>query len=214
MIEVDYGPNTKAVIAQAVLIPSFVRHRVKIHLKSALSLFFDPGFIIQNIEHEKRYVLPLTLNFNKSLIRSLDDKQSRIESLNEIFKSSALSAGFQLRAGTMPAVPDTRISTVLSEMNLNLMGCSFKSVLEITDLSASRFTHLFKDQTGMSFRSYLLWLKLRAAIELLSKKHNLTYAAHEAGFTDSAHFSRIFSRTFGFAPSFLKFTKIECVDKT
>jgi AraC-like DNA-binding protein len=64
-------------------------------------------------------------------------------------------------------------------------------------LSQSRLRHLFVEQTGLAFRTYLLWLRLVRAVQVYSDGGNLTEAAHAAGFSDSAHFSRIFRRTFG-----------------
>jgi AraC-like DNA-binding protein len=64
-------------------------------------------------------------------------------------------------------------------------------------LSPSRARHLFVEQTGLPFRTYLLWLKIMRAVGLFSNGKSLTAAAHEAGFADSAHFSRTFRRMFG-----------------
>jgi len=64
-------------------------------------------------------------------------------------------------------------------------------------LSASRLRHLFVEQTGLAFKTYQLWLRLVRAIEVYAEGNSLTEAAHEAGFADSAHFSRTFKRTFG-----------------
>ena len=64
-------------------------------------------------------------------------------------------------------------------------------------LSPSRLRHLFVEQTGLAFKTYMLWLRLVRALEVYSTGRSLTEAAHEAGFSDSAHFSRIFKRTFG-----------------
>jgi AraC-like DNA-binding protein len=64
-------------------------------------------------------------------------------------------------------------------------------------LSPSRARHLFVEQTGLPFRTYLLWLKIVRAVGLFSNGKSLTAAAHEAGFADSAHFSRTFRRMFG-----------------
>ena len=68
-------------------------------------------------------------------------------------------------------------------------------------LSAGRFAHLFREQTGLPVRRYLLWLRLLKAINQLSRKVSLTQAAHEAGFADSAHLTRTFRRMFGITPS-------------
>lgn len=64
-------------------------------------------------------------------------------------------------------------------------------------LSASRLRHLFVEQTGLAFKTYMLWLRLVRALDVYAGGASLTEAAHEAGFSDSAHFSRIFKRTFG-----------------
>jgi AraC-like DNA-binding protein len=64
-------------------------------------------------------------------------------------------------------------------------------------LSPSRLRHLFVEQTGLAFKTYVLWLRLVRALQVYSEGRNLTEASHAAGFADSAHFSRIFRRTFG-----------------
>ena len=71
-------------------------------------------------------------------------------------------------------------------------------------LSASRFTHLFRQQTGLSLSRYLLWSRLLAAVEAVGRGDNMTHAAHAAGFADLAHMSRTFRHTFGVVPSELQ----------
>jgi AraC-like DNA-binding protein len=64
-------------------------------------------------------------------------------------------------------------------------------------LSESRFSHLFAAEIGLPFRTYLLWRRLTLAVERIASGTSLTAAAYEAGFADSAHFSRTFHRMFG-----------------
>lgn len=71
-------------------------------------------------------------------------------------------------------------------------------------LSESRFTHLFRQQTGLSLSRYLLWSRLLDGVEALAMHGSLTQAAHAAGFADLAHMSRTFSRTFGVVASELQ----------
>lgn len=71
-------------------------------------------------------------------------------------------------------------------------------------LSTGRARHLFVEQTGLPFRTYLLWLRLMRAVELFSAGASLTDAAHGAGFADSSHFSRTFRRMFGIAADSLR----------
>jgi AraC family transcriptional regulator len=71
-------------------------------------------------------------------------------------------------------------------------------------LSSGRARHLFVENTGLSFRTYLLWLRLMRAVELFSAGSSLTDAAHGAGFSDSSHLSRTFRRMFGIAADSLR----------
>jgi len=71
-------------------------------------------------------------------------------------------------------------------------------------LSSGRARHLFVQQTGLPFRTYLLWLRLTKAIELFSAGATLTDAALDAGFSDSSHLSRTFRRMFGIAADSLR----------
>ncbi|RHX95832.1 hypothetical protein DLM76_02320 [Leptospira yasudae] len=68
-------------------------------------------------------------------------------------------------------------------------------------LSPGRFRHLFREETNITFSGYKLWLKTGKAILSLAGKPELTAAAYEGGFSDQAHFSRIFRRSFGMSPS-------------
>ncbi|MDD4914855.1 MAG: AraC family transcriptional regulator [Methylococcales bacterium] len=72
---------------------------------------------------------------------------------------------------------------------------------ESVGLSASRFQHLFSEQIGVPFRRYRSWNRMRLAIREIIKGHNFTDAAHLAGFSDSAHFSHDYRKTFGAAPT-------------
>lgn len=77
------------------------------------------------------------------------------------------------------------------------------AVAQLAGLSAGRFMHLFRAHTGLPLRRYLLWLRLRRAMAAAMAGASLTEAAHEAGFSDSAHLTRSFRSMFGLAPAFL-----------
>jgi AraC-like DNA-binding protein len=68
-------------------------------------------------------------------------------------------------------------------------------------LSESRISHLFKHDVGIPIQRYLLWYKLAQAAFNIGRGLSLTDAAEEAGFADSAHFSRSFRVMFGVTPS-------------
>ncbi|TGJ99767.1 AraC family transcriptional regulator [Leptospira semungkisensis] len=68
-------------------------------------------------------------------------------------------------------------------------------------ISEDRLIRLFKENLGIPLRRYLLWVRTLAASKFLMEGMNITEAAHSAGFSDSAHFTRTFKENFGFVPS-------------
>jgi AraC-like DNA-binding protein len=68
-------------------------------------------------------------------------------------------------------------------------------------LSPSRLTHRFSREVGIPFRRYVLWLRLLRVGQEVSGGASLGDAAVAAGFSDTAHLSRVFRDTFGVVPS-------------
>ncbi|WP_208724834.1 helix-turn-helix transcriptional regulator [Leptospira yasudae] len=68
-------------------------------------------------------------------------------------------------------------------------------------VSEDRLIRLFKENLGIPLRRYLLWVRILEAAKLLKDGKSITEAAHAAGFSDSAHFTRTFKENFGFVPS-------------
>lgn len=99
---------------------------------------------------------------------------------------------------------DDRIRVVQHRLSQSLQQpVSLTALADEACLSEGRLVHLFKEQVGIPIRKYLLWQRLLKAIGQISQGNNLTQAAHEAGFADSAHFSRNFTRMFGLTPSLI-----------
>lgn len=111
-------------------------------------------------------------------------------------------------AGDRPGdAPDLRVRKMIAYATARLgEAISLKDVTPGLGLSAGRLGHLFVEQTGLPFRTFLLWIRLRSAVAAMGSGSSLTEAAHAAGFADSAHFSRTFRRMFGVAPASLRMT--------
>ena len=67
-------------------------------------------------------------------------------------------------------------------------------------LSASRFLHLFKEQTGISFRSFRAWKRARHLLHFANQDLNLAHLAQDIGYPDSTHFSHSIRRFYGLKP--------------
>ena len=76
-----------------------------------------------------------------------------------------------------------------------------RAVARAAGASESHLAHLFREQVGLPLRRYVLWRRLRVAVEQVLAGNSLTAAAHDAGFADAAHLSRTFRDTFGVTPS-------------
>ena len=97
---------------------------------------------------------------------------------------------------------DPRILKVIMIIdNLPVKQASLVNLAGRVGLSESRLLHLFKKETGTQFRRYLLWRRLGDALELIFRGKDITWAAYESGFSDSAHLSRTFKENFGISAS-------------
>jgi|CXWL01.1.fsa_nt_gi AraC-like DNA-binding protein len=101
----------------------------------------------------------------------------------------------------LPAQPDPRIQRALQFLEGAPDDCNHRRLAEISHLSISRFAERFRAETGMAVRNYLLWRRLLRAVEALQAGASVTEAAMDGGFSDTAHLSRSFRRTFGAAPT-------------
>jgi AraC-like DNA-binding protein len=67
-------------------------------------------------------------------------------------------------------------------------------------LSPSRFLHLFKDETGISFRAMRAWKRARHLLHYVNEDINLAHLAQDIGYPDSTHFSHSIRRFYGLKP--------------
>lgn len=101
--------------------------------------------------------------------------------------------------------PDRRVRQMIRWAGANLDAQpGINEAAKQVGLSAGRASHLFVEQTGLPFRTYVLWLRLVRATDAYARGESLTAAAQEAGFADSAHLSRTFRRMFGLSAAALE----------
>lgn len=97
---------------------------------------------------------------------------------------------------------DPRIADALDYLEANSdKVISLTEVAQYVFLSSERFRHLFRTETGITFRRLQLWNKLVQVFQAYSPSQSFTQLAYEHGFSDSAHLSRTFKETFGLSPS-------------
>lgn len=96
---------------------------------------------------------------------------------------------------------DTRIAKSIEYLTNNIeKTVKISEVANFVCLSESRYAHLFKLQTGISFRRYILWLRIQKTLLSFLTGKSFTEASYNGGFSDLSHFNRTFKEMFGNSP--------------
>lgn len=83
---------------------------------------------------------------------------------------------------------DDRIRTLLDEINrFSHLKSTTGDLSKSLFLSESRLSHLFKEETGIPLKSYLVLIRVKKAYELLYRGKSITEAAVESGFYSASH---------------------------
>ena len=85
---------------------------------------------------------------------------------------------------------DDRISTLLEEIdNCMYLASKVSDIANKLNYSESYITHLFKSETGVSLKSYLLLRRFEYVWQRISAGEKMTTAILEADFASPSHFS-------------------------
>jgi AraC-like DNA-binding protein len=89
---------------------------------------------------------------------------------------------------------------------LTLVSGRLPGSLTLTDVatgigvSPSHLSRLWRSELGLSFNTWVRWVRLREVARLVGQGDSITDAAHGAGFADGAHASRVCRDMFGLSP--------------
>lgn len=138
-----------------------------------------------------------------------------LETMDEVIVAQRVQAFFARLAKRSTALPrrktDDRMARVISYIDQNLSkNIDLAEVANLAHLSSHRFRHLFTEQIGLPFTQYIIWQRLKKSIyAVASGEMTLGEAVENFGFTDQAHFSNTFKKTFGVFPrAFLQSSSI------
>lgn len=95
------------------------------------------------------------------------------------------------------------VDSVIQYMNTNYMkDISLDKLSKNMYLSTVYLSKIFKEETGDSPINYLIKIRLAKAKELLKKKKMpIKVVAQSVGYKDAYHFSKLFKKYYGIAPS-------------
>lgn len=200
--------ENKKIFAPAIMIAADVEHTVTVNNGKTIVFLFDATSIQgQNIQH-------LYLKESSYFILPQEDVERLLDIYHEandlkIFDQKVCEylQLWKRQEYTM----DKRIHDLLE--TLSKMDCLpdnvFEYACETTHLSKSRFSHLFKENTGMSFRQYLVMLKLQIAYNGYESGKSITDIAMDSGFDSPSHFANTMHQMFGLKASDFRNTMYE-----
>jgi AraC family transcriptional regulator len=113
------------------------------------------------------------------------------------------SAFGQSFPGDRRPLSPSRLKQVLEYIHDNLgQTLSLADLATLANLSPSRFTRVFRQETGLSPHQYLIQARIEQATHLLRSGGEISIGAiaHQVGFADQSHFTRHFKRIVGVTP--------------
>lgn len=197
--------SDKTIKTQGVIIKPNIHHSVS-GTGLIISILIDPETALcqhvismlgsKNIvKLEPSITEPLISNFKNYASRHFSE-DSICQLLSNVLASSNINS-IKIRNHI-----DPRVSNVIDLIKSSPQkSIPFAMLVEASGVSESRLMHLFKDKTGTTIRKYILWYKLQYAIKLHLVGNNLKQSAKLSGFSDPAHFNRVFVSTYGLNPS-------------
>lgn len=150
------------------------------------------------------------------LVKPVSERELRrcLAALSEMLKSRSMSETSRWMHYSPPPVPEENRVTPRATTPAELMpALAFveKNYREnVTSAAAAkecsmdnfRFSRSFKSAFGISFKEYLLRVRIKEACRLLEKPDiAVNEVAYLSGFNDASYFTRVFKRFAGVAPS-------------
>lgn len=188
------------------LIKSNTTHHLNCENEHLLLLFYPTsttGHYLQQLSENEisEFSNQLTEKLRKS---GIDFISGKLDFGKTVLEISNMLETFNCECKNQNHFNDKRIKTAIDYLEKN-----FDRIVPIDEiaskcfLSPSRFLHLFKKETGITYRKVQQWNKVSQSFDMLFKQ-SLTQTAYQFGFTDSAHFTKVMKETFGFNPKTIK----------
>ena len=200
--KIDIITNSEKKQCRGIVIPSGVTHTANTDKNKVLIFLFDNTTAIAN---QIKTLAILSDESVDEIIKAYycfenGDKSnsSYREFIKCVYKCANLSVVENI-------IMDKRVQSALTYIQSNLhepITCS--DVANYIFLSEGRFSHLFKEQVGMTFSAYLIYQRIMKTYTEIINGKSITEASIEAGFCSSTHFAETNKRIFGLSASAIK----------
>lgn len=187
-------------VGEVAVVPPYVTHSVESEYPSIICLVIEPETV------EPTALVGLSARVSGT---ELPDLAQRIRAAYETLRRQQRRGGFTTgefdRLVFGEELPDRNIDRRIRRAALSLNDFSGSKMTAAdcaasVNLSPSRFLHLFKEQTGVSFRAFRAWKRARHLLHFVNEDINLAHLAQDIGYPDSTHFSHSIRRFYGLQP--------------
>ncbi|RUL52126.1 helix-turn-helix domain-containing protein [Lysinibacillus antri] len=182
--------NGQLISCSAILINMNILHKFNTEEEAHFTILVDPTTELGRrmrglLMDQPFYIFPLQkyIFMQNTLKNALEQKS------HEAILSFAQSVTFQFTSGHMKNFDD-RVVEVLNYFDDCMHEDDFHQIKNLSKkigLSESRLAHLFKEETGIPLKSYIVLHKLQVAYESIFNGENITTAALSAGFDSPSH---------------------------
>ena len=200
--EIEIITKNETIRCRGILIPSGVVHTANTNTNKILVFLFDNTTSIANQIKNLDLLSDVVVDEVVNAYDCFEKSKKSDSCYREFMKHLCGAVNLNISQET---VMDKRIVSALEYIQRNLhepITCG--EVANYVFLSEGRFSHLFKEQVGMTFAAYLIYQRvMRTYTETINGK-SITEAAIEAGFSSSTHFAETNKRLFGLSASAIK----------
>ena len=186
--------------AEMVAVLPNIRHTIVSDYRSVVSILIEPESVCPGVLED------LTARLSGPESKAFADRiRAAYSALRERHAgedfSSAEFDSLCLGEALPQRVLDPRVARAIVQIgrfcgeSVTAASCAAKA-----GLSPSRFLHLFKEETDISFRSFRAWKRARHLLHFANQDINLAHLAQDIGYPDSTHFSHSIRRFYGLKP--------------
>lgn len=189
-----------AVVGEVAVVQPYVAHSVESEHPSIICLIIEPETV------EPAAIAALSARIAGANAAAIAQRiRAAYESLRLWEPCSGFTTGEFDRLFFGEVLPDRNIDRRISRAAAALNDFSGSKMTAAdcaasASLSPSRFLHLFKEQTGISFRAFRAWKRARHLLHFVNEDINLAHLAQDIGYPDSTHFSHSIRRFYGLQP--------------
>jgi len=185
---------------ELLVVPPNCRHTIASDHRSAIAVLIEPESLRPGALEEltRRLIGPERDTFISKIRSTYDMLRNRQN--GEDITTARLDAMCFGEALTRRQL-DPRVSRAIAQIGrfsgepVTAASCATEA-----GLSSSRFLHLFKEETGIAFRSFRAWKRARHLLHFANQDINLAHLAQDIGYPDSTHFSHSIRRFYGLKP--------------